>query len=259
MPPAGCSIAIIPTGKRVREQRKAHRLARLVAALPKIRRNVSAQPVRRRADPRIRAGRGHRADRAHAIRPATNPTPGSTAPAGHHAAEANVVLEDDCVVLTSRPRAARPCARMRRRPSWCAPSHLRDLPGKRMFQFQGRCQQRPHRNTTQVNGSCARSRHQDIAEGFPYLMASAWCWNRCRADFAGGQRPRPQEAGAGSRARAADELSNTPAICRKSYVHDTIVTPSRTASGAFLRRHEGLSFAVETRAAAGAGGRDAAA
>jgi len=23
---------------------------------------------------------------------------------------------------------------------------------------------------------------------------------------------------------AADELSNTPAICRKSYVHDTIVT-----------------------------------
>jgi DNA topoisomerase-1 len=26
-------------------------------------------------------------------------------------------------------------------------------------------------------------------------------------------------------AAAADELSNTPAICRKSYVHDTIVTP----------------------------------
>ena len=27
-----------------------------------------------------------------------------------------------------------------------------------------------------------------------------------------------------ARGVAADELSNTPAICRKSYVHDTIVT-----------------------------------
>jgi len=34
---------------KVREQRKAHRLARLVAALPKIRRNGLGAPVRRRA------------------------------------------------------------------------------------------------------------------------------------------------------------------------------------------------------------------
>ena len=51
--------------EKVREQRKAHRLARLVAALPKIRRNVSAASVGRRADPRIRAVGGDRTDRAH--------------------------------------------------------------------------------------------------------------------------------------------------------------------------------------------------
>ena len=37
--------------EKVREQRKAHRLARLVAALPKIRRNVSIASVRRRRRP----------------------------------------------------------------------------------------------------------------------------------------------------------------------------------------------------------------
>jgi len=50
--------------EKVREQRKAHRLARLVAALPKNPPQRLDAPVRRRADPRIRAVGGDRADRA---------------------------------------------------------------------------------------------------------------------------------------------------------------------------------------------------
>ena len=51
---------------------------------------------------------------------------------------------------------------------------------------------------------------------------------------------------------AADELSNTPAItCRKSYVHDTIVTAFEDGDPGTLRRdHEELSLAVQARAIA---------
>ena len=51
--------------EKVREQRKAHRLARLVAALPENSPQRLDAPVGRRADPRIRAVGGDRADRAH--------------------------------------------------------------------------------------------------------------------------------------------------------------------------------------------------
>ena len=68
--------------EKVREQRKAHRLARLVGALPKIRRNVSMHLSGDDADPRIRALGGDRADRAHRD-PARQRIlrPASTAPA----------------------------------------------------------------------------------------------------------------------------------------------------------------------------------
>ena len=51
--------------EKVREQRKAHRLARLVAALAENSPQRLISPVRRCADPRIRAVGGDRTDRAH--------------------------------------------------------------------------------------------------------------------------------------------------------------------------------------------------
>jgi len=67
--------------EKVREQRKAHRLARLVGALPKIRRNVSAHlsgdaPTREFALAAVIELIARTA-----IRPAMNPTPASTGPA----------------------------------------------------------------------------------------------------------------------------------------------------------------------------------
>jgi DNA topoisomerase-1 len=124
--------------EKVREQRKAHRLARLVAALPKIRRNVSAhlsgdQPTREFALAAVIELIARTA-----IRPGNesyarlNGTRGATT-----LLKANVVLEDDCVVLTFKAKGGKAvrkecdAAKLVR-----AIGILRDLPGKRMFQYR---------------------------------------------------------------------------------------------------------------------------
>jgi len=74
-------------------------------------------------------------------------------------------------------------------------------------------------------------------------------WNRCR----GFHRRQAPAAAAGKYwkpcAPPADELSNTPAICRKSYVHDTIVTAFEDGIlERFAATMKGLPLAIETRA-----------
>ena len=90
---------------------------------------------------------------------------------------------------------------------------------------------------------------------FRTLMASAVVLESLsRITPAASERGRKKQVLDAVRA-AADELSNTPAICRKSYVHDTIVTALRGRHPRALRRdHEGLPHAGQARAAAGAGG-----
>jgi len=104
---------------------------------------------------------------------------------------------------------------MRRRQAWCAPSascaNLRqaDVP------VQGRCQQRRIVNTTQVNAFLREIAGIKISlKDFPYPDGLRRGAGIVVADFAGASA-RPQEAGAGAVRAAADELSNTPAICRK--------------------------------------------
>ncbi len=179
--------------EKVREHRKAHRLARLVAALPKIRRNVSAHlkgdaPTREFALSAVIELIARTA-----IRPGNesyarlNGTRGATT-----LLKSNVVLEDDCVVLTFKAKGGKAvrkecdAAKLVR-----AIGILRGVPGKRMFQF--------------------RVASAVVLESLSRISPAA---------SARGRRKQVLEA---VRA-AADELSNTPAICRKSYVHDTIVT-----------------------------------
>jgi DNA topoisomerase I len=124
--------------EKVREHRKAHRLARLVAALPKIRRNVSMhlsgdEPTREFALSAVIELIARTA-----IRPGNesyarmNGTRGATT-----LLKSNVTLEDDCVVLTFKAKGGKAvrkecdAARLVR-----AVGILRTLPGKRMFQYR---------------------------------------------------------------------------------------------------------------------------
>jgi DNA topoisomerase-1 len=213
--------------EKVREHRKAHRLAKLVAALPKIRRNVSAHlsgdaPTREFALAAVIELIARTA-----IRPGNesyarlNGTRGATT-----LLKSNVTLEDDCVVLTFKAKGGKAvrkecdAAKLVR-----AIRILRDLPGKRMFQYRDASGTVRGVSTTTVNGFLREIAGIKISlKDFRTLMASAVVLESLsRISPAASARGRKRQVLDAVRA-AADELSNTPAICRKSYVHDTIVT-----------------------------------
>jgi DNA topoisomerase-1 len=213
--------------EKVREQRKAHRLAKLVGALPKIRRNVSAhlggdEPTREFALSAVIELIARTA-----IRPGNesyarlNGTRGATT-----LLKSNVTLEDDSFVLTFKAKGGKAvrkecdAAKLVR-----AIGVLRTLPGKRMFQYRDASGTIRTVSTTTVNGFLREIAGIKISlKDFRTLMASAVVLESLsRVTPAASERGRKKQVLEAVRA-AADELSNTPAICRKSYVHDTIVT-----------------------------------
>jgi DNA topoisomerase I len=213
--------------EKVREHRKAHRLARLVAALPKIRRNVSMhlsgdEPTREFALSAVIELIARTA-----IRPGNesyarlNGTRGATT-----LLKSNVTLEDDSLVLTFKAKGGKAtrkecdAAKLVR-----AIGILRTVPGKRMFQYRDKSGTVRAVSTSTVNAFLREIAGIKISlKDFRTLMASAVVLESLsRISPAASERGRRKQVLDAVRA-AADELSNTPAICRKSYVHDTIVT-----------------------------------
>jgi DNA topoisomerase I len=213
--------------EKVREQRKAHRLARLVAALPKIRRNFSAHlsgdaPTREFALAAVIELIARTA-----IRPGSESYARLSGTRGASTLlKSNVTVEDDCIVLTFKAKGGKAvrkecdAAKLVR-----AIGILRVLPGKRMFQYRDNSGNIRVVNTTQVNEFLREIAGIKISlKDFRTLMASAVVLESLsRISPAPSARGRKRQVLEAVRA-AADELSNTPAICRKSYVHDTIVT-----------------------------------
>jgi DNA topoisomerase-1 len=213
--------------EKVREQRKAHRLARLVAALPKIRRNVSAhlsgdQPTREFALAAVIELIARTA-----IRPGSESYARLSGTRGASTLlKSNVTVEDDCIVLTFKAKGGKAvrkecdAAKLVR-----AIGILRGLPGKRMFQYKDDAGNIRVVNATQVNEFLREIAGIKISlKDFRTLMASAVVLESLsRISPAASAHGRKKQVLEAVRA-AADELSNTPAICRKSYVHDTIVT-----------------------------------
>ncbi|HEY4203972.1 MAG TPA: DNA topoisomerase IB [Xanthobacteraceae bacterium] len=213
--------------EKVRERRKAHRLATLVEALPKIRRAVSQhlsgdEPTREFALAAVIELIARTA-----IRPGNesyarlNGTRGATT-----LLKSNVTVEDDGIVLTFRAKGGKAvrkecdAAKLVR-----AIGILRGVPGRRMFQYRDEGGTVRIVSTTQVNAFLREISGIKISlKDFRTLMASAVVLESLsRISPAASERGRRKQVLEAVRA-AADELSNTPAICRKSYVHDTIVT-----------------------------------
>src|SRR5271169_2538454 len=124
--------------EKVREQRKAHRLAKLVAALPKIRRNVSMHLAGEEPTREFALSAVIELIARTAIRPGNesyarlNGTRGATT-----LLKSNVLLEDDSLVLTFKAKGGKAvrkecnAAKLVR-----AIGILRTVPGKRMFQHR---------------------------------------------------------------------------------------------------------------------------
>jgi DNA topoisomerase-1 len=213
--------------EKVREHRKAHRLARLVAALPKIRRNVAKHLAGDEPTREFALSAAIELIARTAIRPGNesyarlNGTRGATT-----LLKSNVTLEDDCVVLTFKAKGGKAVRKECKAEKLVrAIGILQTVPGKRMFQYRDGNGVVRGVSTTTVNGFLREIAGIKISlKDFRTLMASAVVVESLsRITPAASQRGRRKQVLEAIRA-AADKLSNTPAICRKSYVHDTIVT-----------------------------------
>ncbi|WP_406677719.1 DNA topoisomerase IB [Rhodopseudomonas infernalis] len=213
--------------EKVRETRKAHRLAQLVGALPRIRRAVTKhlsgdEPTREFALAAVIELIARTA-----IRPGSesyarlNGTRGAAT-----LLKSNVAIDDDCVILSFKAKGGKAvrkecgAARLVR-----AVEILRKLKGKRLFLYVGQDGAVHAVSATQVNVFLREIAGIKISlKDFRTLMASAVVLESLAriepATSATGRRKQVLNA----LREAADELANTPAICRKSYVHATIVT-----------------------------------
>jgi len=213
--------------EKVREQRKGDRLARLVGVLPKIRRAVSANLSGELPTRDFALSAVIELVARTAIRPGNesymklNGTRGATT-----LLKSNVLLEGDALVLSFKAKGGKAvrkecdAAKLVR-----AVEILRAVPGKRMFQYKDDAGHVHNVNTAAVNNFLREIAGIKISlKDFRTLMASAVVVESLSritpATSATGRKKQVLEAVRS----AADELSNTPSICRKSYVHDTIVT-----------------------------------
>src|ERR1700744_5506324 len=213
--------------EKVREHRKAHRLAKLVGALPKIRRQVNMHLAGNEPTREFALSAVIELIARTAIRPGNetyarmNGTRGATT-----MLKSNVTLEDDGFVLSFKAKGGKAVRKECDAPKVVgAIPILRTLPGRRLFQYRDASGTVRSVSTTMVNSFLREIAGIKISlKDFRTLMASAVVLESLsRISPAASARGRKRQVLDAIRA-AADRLSNTPAICRKSYVHDTIVT-----------------------------------
>jgi DNA topoisomerase-1 len=102
---------------------------------------------------------------------------------------------------------------------------LRKLPGRRLFQYRDETGAIKRAAAREVNAFLREMADIDVSlKDFRTLCASAAVLDNLArmvpAESPGQRRKQVLDAVKA----AAEELSNTPAVCRRSYVHETVVT-----------------------------------
>lgn len=215
-----------PDWEKVREWRKAKRLATFARALPKVRRAVGrdlagGEPTRRFALAAVVELVALTCIRAGGEAYARNGTRGAAT-----LLKSNVKLEDGRVVLKFRAKGGQPQLREICMPRVVAVVEtLKSLPGRRLFQWRD-----PDGTIRVVRAGDVNAYLKDVSgagislKDFRTLVASASVLETLAATVpATSARARRKQVLEAVR-EAALELANTPAVCRKSYVHGAIVT-----------------------------------
>jgi DNA topoisomerase-1 len=215
-----------PDWEKVREQRKAKRLQRLVEALPRVRRAVNkhlgaAEPTREFAlaavielvsCSAIRAG-GEAYVKSNRTRGAAT------------LLKSNVAVDGDTLALKFRAKGGKNIDKeFRCRRLAAAVNVLRALPGRRMFQYRGADGAVRIITASDVNAFLREIAGVKISlKDFRTLCASAAALEALAhiapAASERGRRRQVKEAVTA----VSEQLSNTPTIARKSYVHQTVV------------------------------------
>jgi DNA topoisomerase-1 len=215
-----------PDWEKVRERRKAKRLERLVAALPRIRRAVnrhlaSAEPTRELALAAV-----IELVACSAIRPGSE---GYARQNGTRGAatllKSNVAVAGGAITLKFRAKGGKTIEKHCRAPRLAAAIDLlRRLPGRRLFQYRGEDGTPRIVTASDVNAFLREIAGVKISlKDFRTLCASAAALEAlARIEPAASERGRRRQVKQAV-AAISEDLANTPAICRKSYVHQTVV------------------------------------
>ncbi len=213
--------------EKVREQKKARRLARLVEALPRIRRIIgkhiaTAEPTRPLALSAI-----IELVACSAIRPGSESYARDNGTRGAATLlKSNVVVSGATITLTFRAKGGKDVRKECRSPRLASAINvLRGLSGRRLFQYRGEDGTIRVATAADVNAFLREIAGVKISlKDFRTLCASGAALEAL-AHIA----PAASERGRSRQVREAvtavsEELANTPTICRKSYVHQTVVT-----------------------------------
>jgi DNA topoisomerase-1 len=228
-----------PRWTEVREAVKARRLARLARALPEIDKAVAAALrtngcsaefciaacVRLVSLTAIRAG-GEAYAREHGTRGATT------------LLKSNIHLQDDLVTLAFPAKGGKKVVRdVDDARLGAALARLIELPGRALFQYRDDKGELRRLRAGEVNDFLKRVVGRRISlKDFRTLVGSLGA-----LEALAGEAPAASERARRSQVRSAiagvaDQLANTPTICRKSYVHESVVSAFEEGKLARLRK-----------------------
>jgi DNA topoisomerase-1 len=215
-----------PDWEKVRERRKAKRLQRLVEAMPRVRRAVnkhlgSAEPTREFALAAV-----IELVACSAIRPGSESYAKANGTRGAATLlKSNIAVNGARIALKFRAKGGKNiekeiyCARLA-----SAINVLLALPGRRLFQYRGEDGELRIVTASDVNVFLREIARVKISlKDFRTLCASAAALEAlARIEPATSERGRRRQVKEAVTA-VSEELANTPTICRKSYVHQTVV------------------------------------
>jgi DNA topoisomerase I len=216
-----------PEWQKVREAKKAGRLAALVAVLPKVRRAVAQYLISSEPSRNFALAASIELIAGSAIRPGSEEyvkkhgTRGATT-----LLKSNVRISGDTITLIFRAKGGKDVRKEFLSPRLAAAiSVLRGVPGPRLFQYRDDTGSIRNVTARDVNVFLREIAGTDVSlKDFRTLCASAAVLdNLARTVPADSARKRRKQVLDAVKA-AAENLHNTPAVCRRSYVHDTIVT-----------------------------------
>jgi len=213
--------------EKVREAEKATRLAALASVLPKIRRAVAQHLSGKEATRNFALAAAVELVAGSAIRP------GSEEYARKHGTrgattllKSNVRVSGDDITLVFRAKGGKDVRKEFSSPRLVsALSVLRSLPGARLFQYRDESGAIKRITAPEVNDFLREMADTYVSlKDFRTLCASAAVLdNLARTVPAETPRKRRKQVLEAVK-EAAQELANTPAVCRRSYVHETVVT-----------------------------------
>jgi DNA topoisomerase I len=215
-----------PDWQKVREIRKARRISRLAAVMPQIRRSIGRHLAAGDASRAFTLSAVIELVARSAIRPGTEEYARLRGTRGAATLlKSNVTVYGETVHLCFRAKGGKRVEKEVYAPRLAtAVTVLHKLPGRRLFQYRTENGALRQVNAQDVNRFLRHIAGAEVSlKDFRTLLASVSVLETLgRAEPATSKRARRRQV-LDAIQSAANDLGNTPAICGKSYVHETIV------------------------------------